>query len=220
MYAGTAVDGQPSRAVLLGTHPIHLRWLAKHLEHVTDALIAALDQRVAIEGDIYWEWLQKVSSHRQPAFLATPQRLLVAAREYGFHEEYVRFDGSDSAGWFGAADDASIDEVVDVVSRYIESFPHKRDGLSLLLLDRDGDPEFSKQLASRVVRHLPDLVLDFHLATPRAMHAEIAGALAIFDDEEGRGQGLLPRFRLVLHPWDARAAFPASIPKKARSTSR
>ena len=45
------------------------------------------------------------------------------------------------------------------------------------------------------------LDMELHVVARSTDHEAVAGALAAFDSDEGRGRSLLPPFRLVLHDW-------------------
>jgi hypothetical protein len=52
-------------------------------------------------------------------------------------------------------------------------------------------------------RDLSALDLELHVVTPSVDHDEVAAALSRLDSDEGRGQRLLPTFRLLLHNWES-----------------
>lgn len=200
-------DARIARIVMLASHPLRLRWFARHLErtrgYLVDALAGELELNDWNDG-LFFDWLDRASPHRQPPAVApgsASDAVATAVREFGLHEEYVpiRSEGGEQAG---STDDQSIRAVTDVVSSYLKAFPHKRDGLSVLLRSADGEPHLPLRLA-RQIRRTEGAVLELHVVADRKTHSRLASELGALDESERPGPGLLPAFQLVLHDTSA-----------------
>jgi hypothetical protein len=196
------------RLVMLATHPLRLRWLAKHLKRMSELLVKCLTLGLVLNGEnseLFFEWLQRVSPHRTPPMIVGPdETVALAVRETGGHEEYVplRQHGRESRDWLSAVDDAAVEELVKVIASYVETYPHKHDGLSLLLLDREGSPRLPLRLAQRVRARIPNIRFELLVfADPSAHHDIVSAFDAEFADDEVRDERLLPDVQLVLREW-------------------
>ncbi len=156
-------------------------------------------------NELFFEWLQRVSPHRTPPLIVGPdETVAIAVRESGGHEEYVplRQNGRESRDWLAAVDDAAVEELVKVIASYVDTYPHKLDGLSLLLLDRDGTPRLPLRLARRIRTRLPRIRFELLVLTDPAGHHDIIRAFdAEFADDEVGDERLLPDVQLVLRDW-------------------
>jgi S-DNA-T family DNA segregation ATPase FtsK/SpoIIIE len=202
----SCVDG---RSVMLATHPLRLRWLGRHLARLGEGIRRAIDEDLHLnpENDrLYFDWLEHVSPHRQPPILSTRSLdLQTSIREVGWHEEYgaVSRGGSRIPDWLSGVDDASVNELVGVARSFLEAFPQKSNGLSVLILARAGAASLSRVFVERLrQREHSTIDLELHVLTPLADHAAVGRALSHLDSDEGRGRALMPPFRLVLHDWD------------------
>lgn len=134
------------------------------------------------------------------------QTVAIPMRESAGHEEYapVRQGGNESRDWLAAVDEAAIEEMVRVIADYLGTYPHKQDGLSVLLLDRNGDPVLPVRVAKRVRAKRPKLRLDLVVLAPRETHHGIIQAFdAEFTDSDVMDERFLPDVQLVLKPWNS-----------------
>jgi hypothetical protein len=201
-----ASDG---RFVMLATHPLRLRWLRHHFanlsQHIVDSLAGQL--RLNPENDrLFFSWIKRVSPHRQPPVLSPGGAVIATAvREVHLHEEFaVAPTGTHgSQDWLGAIDDASIDEFVATTRKFLEAFPWKTGGLSVLLLATSGAASTARKYVERIRRReFAGLDLELHVATTLLEHDQVTSALSILDSGDGRGRSLFPSFKLVLHQWE------------------
>jgi S-DNA-T family DNA segregation ATPase FtsK/SpoIIIE len=198
---------QDGHLVILATHPIRLRWLGDHLRHMSNYLGSALDGELTLnrENDqLFFEWLGRVSPHRQPPVASRSKALLTAVREVGLHEEYASAasTGNDIPEWLSSVDETSVDEIVASVRSFVSAFPHKTSGLSVLILSHASAAPLTRRFVDQLRRReLGSLDLELHVLTRFEHHEEVAEALSGFDSDDQRGQALLPSFRLVLHDW-------------------
>lgn len=198
-----------NRLALLGTHPLRLRWFASHLENMKRLVVGSLEKGLLLNeqnDQLFFDWLDRVSPHRQPPFISGhDQQLAIPIRESGLHEEYalIHAGGAESRDWLSGIDDSSVDAITAVVRNYLDAYPHKRDGLGLLLLLRDGDPA----VASRLLRQIRnkdylDARVVLHVLTGRKHHdaitREVEDLLAMGSSIPDR---FMPDVELVLHDW-------------------
>lgn len=198
------------RLIMLATHPLRLRWLARHYAQLTSLISKALTDRLRLNSensDLFFDTLQRVSPHGTPAVVVGPnQTVAIPMRESAGHEEYapVRQGGNESRDWLAAVDETAIEEMVNVITDYLATYPHKLDGLSVLLLDRDGDPVLPVRVAKRMRAKSPKLRLVLVVPAPRETHHRIIQA---FDDEfadsDVTDERFLPDVQLVLKPWSS-----------------
>lgn len=197
------------RVAMLGTHPLRLRWLHSHFDSMGRRILASLEAGLLLneENDqLFFEWLDRVSPHRQPAFIsAGDQTLEIPIREYGLHEEYapIQQAGTERRDWLAGIDEASIDAVGNVIRSYLDAYPHKADGLSVLLLLRDGDPLVASRLVKRVrAKEHAGARVELHVTAPRRHHDRIAREIETLSTTDSPiPQGFLPDVQLVLHDW-------------------
>lgn len=196
------------RISLLATHPLRLRWLGVHLREMGATIRQSLEQQLELNAQndgLYFDWLDRLSPHKQPPFLSFGDGgLAIATREFGLHEEYaaIQRDGSEARDWVSSIDDGAIDELARIVRSYLDSYPHKVDGLSVLVLDREGDAQLPRRLATQVRRKdYAFAVVQLHVVSPRRFHDNLMWSLAELESEDERGELLLPSFQLHLHDW-------------------
>jgi DNA segregation ATPase FtsK/SpoIIIE, S-DNA-T family len=193
--------------VLLPTHPLRLRWIREHLANMRTWLVSALSGELILntENDrLFFDWLGRVSPHRQPALISPESRVLaIAARESGWHEEFVDLEAARALDQDSIVDEASVEELVAVCRQFLHSYPHKTDAFSLLLLLRGHDTRTPSLVLKKLrQREFASLALTMHVVAPRQDHETIARSAREFDDADGRGQAMFPKVQLALHAWD------------------
>lgn len=205
------------RAVMLATHPLRLRWVRHHLFNLQSQIQKALDGHLVlnpVNENLYFDWIDRVSAHRQPPVMSPNDReLSVATREFGWHEEYASVEPShgDTAR-LAAMDDASIEELVASCRSFLAAFPHKIEGLSVLLIAKSLDPANARKLTQRLrQREFESANLVLHVCAARRDHDAIERDLAEFDTADQRGQSNFPSFQLILHAWEDNERVPAAL---------
>lgn len=198
------------RLIMLATHPLRLRWLARHYAQLTSLISKALTERLKLNSensDLFFDTLERVSPHGTPAVIVGPnQTVAIPMRESAGHEEYapIRQGGNESRDWLAAVDETAIEEMVRVITDYLGTYPHKLDGLSVLLLVRNGDPVLPVRVAKRMRAKSPKLRLDLVVLAPRETHHGIIQAFdAEFADSDVTEERFLPDVQLVLKPWNS-----------------
>ena len=194
---------------MLATHPLRLRWISRHLRRMTDLLVRGLTTGLALNPEnteLFFEWLDRASPHGTPPFVVgDDETVAIAVREYGWHEEYaaIRRGGHEERDWLASVDDAAIDEMVSVVTSYLDTYPYKRDGIVLLLLSRDGAPRLPLRLVQRARLRSVGVRIEVHVLAPQSTHHDIVRAFEdAFVDDELTAERLFPDVQLVVRHWD------------------
>lgn len=146
------------RLMMLATHPLKLRWLARNHSETAGSIETALNREGGLSlnqenEDLFFDAIDRISPHGTPAVLVGPgSTIAIPMRESAGHEEYapVRHGGNESKEWLSSVDETAIDEMVRVITDYLTTYPHKLDGLRVLLLDRNGDPVLPMRVAKQV----------------------------------------------------------------------
>ncbi|UTP40558.1 FtsK/SpoIIIE domain-containing protein [Phenylobacterium sp. LH3H17] len=198
-----------SRALMLMSHPLRLRWLARHLRELarvcSEALALSLRLNSVNEGH-YLENLELLSAHGQPPLLANSARtLLVPVSEHGLAEVYaaIKQEGQTTTAWRAEVDEVALRDVARQLTEYLRAHPHKSDGVSLLLVLPAGG-SVPGELVRRVRRgEFRDVPIRCHVLAPRSSWERI---VAGFQDLEtgNRMAGsarLNPPLQLELIDW-------------------
>jgi hypothetical protein len=191
--------------VMLGTHPLRIRWFGEKLRFLEDALKSLFLGGFTLSecnDAIFFDSIAAFSAFGNPPLMSSgPNRILISNREHSLHEEFapLEMDGHSQA----VGVDSQLVRVMAETSRnYIDEYPHKLDGLSVMLLDAKGDPGLSVALAKELRKINPGLTLDLHVCAPAGSLQEIGARLTEFDVAESNDDGVFPRFRVVLHRWE------------------
>ena len=142
---------------MLRTHPLRLRWLKEHLSLMSEDISDALAGELSLNSEndqLYFDKLGQLSPHGDPPIFTNSDELYTAAREVGLHEEYSKVQGPDVAahGVSSVLDESRLTTLpgVDTLHNFIDYFPHKSAGLSLLLVTETG----AASICSRLVGQL------------------------------------------------------------------
>ncbi|WP_409057763.1 FtsK/SpoIIIE domain-containing protein [Streptomyces sp. SYP-A7185] len=199
------------RMMMLATHPLKLRWLARNYAETSNSIKIALNKEGGLSlnqenEDLFFDAIDRISPHGTPAVLVGPRgTIAIPMRESAGHEEYapVRRGGNESKEWLSSVDEAAIDEMVRVITDYLTTYPHKLDGLRVLLLDRNGDPVLPVRVAKQVRAKNPRLKVDLVVLAPQATHHEIIQGFDLqFSGAEMSEDSFLPDVQLILQAWE------------------
>ncbi|MET9389567.1 FtsK/SpoIIIE domain-containing protein [Streptomyces sp. NPDC006624] len=199
------------RMMMLATHPLKLRWLAKNYAETAASIKTALNKEGGLSlnqenEDLFFDAIDRISPHGTPAVLVGPGgTIAIPMRESAGHEEYapVRHGGNESKDWLSSVDETAIDEMVRVITDYLTTYPHKLDGLRVLLLDRNGDPILPMRVAKQVRAKNPRLKVDLVVLAPQATHHEIIQGFDLqFSSTEMSEDSFLPDVQLILQAWE------------------
>ncbi|MEV6213600.1 FtsK/SpoIIIE domain-containing protein [Nocardia sp. NPDC051833] len=199
------------RMMMLATHPLKLRWLANNYAEAAGSIETALNKEGGLSlnqenEDLFFDAIDRISPHGTPAVLVGPGgTIAIPMRESAGHEEYVpvRFGGNESKDWLSSVDETAIDEMVRVITDYLSTYPHKLDGLRVLLLDRNGDPVLPMRVAKQMRAKNPRLKVDLVVLAPQATHHEIIQGFDLqFSGAEMTEDSFLPDVQLILQAWE------------------
>jgi hypothetical protein len=194
---------------MLALHPLRLRWVSRHLRHMSHYLVKTLAEGLELNAEnseLFFEWLDRVSPQGTPPVLVGgDDYVAIATREFGWHEEYapVRRDGAESSEWSTTVDDGAIEEMVSVIGSYIDTYPSKRDGLVIALLNRDGSARLPLRMMQRLRARWGRLAVELHVFAPRSSHCELVRAFEDAFTEESPGDRLFADVQLVVRPWES-----------------
>lgn len=200
-----------NRMMMLATHPLKLRWLAKNYGETAGSIETALNKEGGLSlnqenEDLFFDAIDRISPHGTPAVLVGPGgTIAIPMRESAGHEEYapVRYGGNESKDWLSSVDETAIDEMVRVITDYLTTYPHKLDGLRVLLLDRNGDPVLPMRVAKQMRAKNPRLKVDLVVLAPQATHHEIIQGFDLqFSSTEMSEDSFLPDVQLILQAWE------------------
>ena len=197
---------------VLASHPLRLRWLASHLGEMRRRLTAslALEFRLNSENDsLFYDWLEALSPQDHPPIICDGREdLCVPTREFGLHGEYRAIATGDPGSGQLTVDPASVKEIGVVLRRHLDSFPHKIDGLSVLVASPDGTPDLVVGLYEELIAKHPDLVAEFVVLAPASSHPSLARAFSeqlaaeSGQRELARDTRLLPAIRPTLREFE------------------
>ncbi|WP_435590799.1 FtsK/SpoIIIE domain-containing protein [Nocardia sp. bgisy118] len=199
------------RMMMLATHPLKLRWLAKNYAETAGSIETALNKEGGLSlnqenEDLFFDAIERISPHGTPAVLVGPGgTIAIPMRESAGHEEYapIRYGGNESKDWLSSVDETAIDEMVRVITDYLTTYPHKLDGLRVLLLDRNGDPVLPMRVAKQMRAKNPRLKVDLVVLAPQATHHEIIQGFDLqFSGAEMSKDSFLPDVQLILQAWE------------------
>ncbi|MFG3519972.1 FtsK/SpoIIIE domain-containing protein [Nocardia nova] len=205
------VELSDHRMMMLATHPLKLRWLARNYAETARSIETALNNEGGLRlnqenEDLYFDAIDRISPHGTPAVLVGPNgTIAIPMRESAGHEEYapVRYGGNESKDWLASVDETAIDEMVRVITDYLTTYPHKLDGLRVLLLDRNGDPVLPMRVAKQMRAKNPGLKVDLVVLAPQATHHEIIQSFDLqFSGAEISEDSFLPDVQLILQVWE------------------
>jgi DNA segregation ATPase FtsK/SpoIIIE, S-DNA-T family len=157
--------------IMLGSHPLRLRWLARYLRESERLAIKSLEGALPLNSQndsMYLGWISGLSPHQQPAIhISRDRQLLLASGEAGLTEEFYPPAQASAASQSESISPQLISEIVNQVTAYLEAHPYKEDGLSILLVSPVG-PRTAADLVTALRRgQWSDLRISVHLAAPK-----------------------------------------------------
>lgn len=202
---------ESSRAVMLLSHPLRIRWFASYLREHRALCLSALDRTLQLNGvndDRYLQALQQLSPHGQPPLLSNRNRtLLVPVGEKGLSETYaaIKREGQVTGLWKAELDSGALGHVVREIRSYVRAHPHKRDGVSLVfVLPAGGTVPFQIVDMVRKDPEMRNLPVQCHVFAPRGTWDALVESFQVLDTSSriaGSGR-LSPPLQLELFDWD------------------
>lgn len=186
------VDGS-ERRMMLALHPIRLRWICSYLEQTRKLAEEYLSGEAAFadgEGDIYLDWLEKLTPRESPPIAVGHNgQLLYSRAEVAWCEDFspLETDTGDVA-----FDTDAIASIAQRIKSYLDTHPYKRDGLSLLLVLPTSDAMAGELLKRITARANGSVRLFLHVAAPKNRWEAIARSVERLSD----GIDSSPRTRL------------------------
>jgi DNA segregation ATPase FtsK/SpoIIIE, S-DNA-T family len=217
-----AVDvhrGQSAAPTVLATHPVRLRWIARHLDELRQKLTEARLGKLRlneVNERLFFDSCAQASPHEQPPVYCDDARVYVAVRETCWHErfELVRTRETTVADWLSDLDDSSLDEIAGALGKYVDAFPYKADGLHLLIVAREGSARMIREVLRRFLSQTGltgrrgQMRMVLHVVCPPAEYGAVSDAISGFDDGSDRAEADFPRIRVLFHEWSSHDAVP------------
>ena len=201
---------EESRAVMLFSHPLRIRWLAAYLREQSALCLSALDRTLqlnSVNEERYFRALQQLSPHGQPPLLSNRSRtLLIPVAEKGFSEIYsaIKREGQVTSRWRSELDNAALGEIVHEIRNYLRAHPHKRDGISLVfVLPAGGSVPFQIVDLVRKDTEMRDLQVQCHVFAPRNTWDGLVESFQVLDTSSRimGSERLSPPLQLELFDW-------------------
>lgn len=198
-----------SKALMLLSHPLRLRWFGMYLLEASKVCINALALQLRLNSandEFYLGRLEQLSPHGQPPLLANSARtLLIPVAEHGMAEVYaaIKREGQVTSLWKSELDDAALVEIAKQVEQYLRAHPHKSDGISLVFtLPSGGDvpQKLLEMVRKGVWKNLP---VRCHVFAPRNSWDEMVRSFQKLETES-RMSGQKrhgPPLQLELEEW-------------------
>jgi len=199
------VDGGTEKSVvLLPTHPLRLRWLGHYLRRSEELATKSLAGELPLNSqneNMYLNWFNGLSPHKHPPIAIDINNSLMSAARGSAWYDY--FSPIDVATGDGTLDTASLWEVSRQLSLYMDSHPHKRDGLSLLVLSPHMINLPAELLASFRRGEWKDVSITIHVVAPRKGWEVLTDRFENLTTESrmGVGRPLFPPIQLRLYEY-------------------
>jgi hypothetical protein len=134
-------------AVMTPGHPLKQRWIAEYLHESIQFSEMSLSGAINLNEEnpnFYIDWIFNTSPLQQPALVyGANKRLLFSAREHHWFETYTDVEREFSSA--NNIDHNIVDIAAKEIIQYLQAYPHKADGLSILIAITDS-PQFPTQL--------------------------------------------------------------------------
>ncbi|MDF1800655.1 MAG: FtsK/SpoIIIE domain-containing protein [Planctomycetota bacterium] len=209
---------------MLACHPVRLRWIERYLEHFTLDLVNVLEgdfRTNPIQPDLYFDQIHQLSPQAQPPIVAFDDNLFLSVRETDWHEQFapLRDQERERRDWLADIDDGAIDDVADVVARYLDAYPHKADGLHLYYAVRKHGARGLHRLVKSALNlagkrgRTASLILTLHVEVEELRAVE--SALQEFDDPDHRAMSDRPRLEVTVLRWKDPSGELPTLPDRA-----
>ena len=187
------VLGRGERRIMLPVHPLRLRWICCYLEETRKLAQAFLSGEAAFadgEGETFLDWLENLTPRESPPLaVGHDGQLLYSKSEVAWFEDFS--PERTETGDVGFDSDA-VETIARRIVGYLDTHPHKRDGLSLLVVLPTSDAMPAEILRRILVRANRSVRVSLHVAAPRARWESIARAVELISEDSDSA----PRARL------------------------
>lgn len=191
-------------AIMLPIHPIKLRWLSHYFESLVKYAEQSLSLRLELNAqnpDFFISRIFSTTSFQQPAIIfGQAEGMLFSKREIGWFEYYSIKDNFKSVD--EDVDQSVIDDILPQIHQYIRAYPHKVDGLSLLIVLSRGAALPYNLIIQLKRGEWKDLVVEVHVLAPKETWRNVSELFEKLPMEDRlSGSGLLHP-SLQLHFYD------------------
>jgi S-DNA-T family DNA segregation ATPase FtsK/SpoIIIE len=190
-----------SNKLMLPTHPIRLRWIARYLnecEKLVEVVLSGEKELSKRNPSFYLDWLRNLTPNQAPAICSNKSgEILFSSGEQAWYEEFSPRN-NEIAGV--TLDAHSTKRIARQITSYLEAHPYKKDGLSLLLV-----APYSNKFPSELVNTFrsldwKDVKVDLTVISKRSTWSEISKFFDGLhgDDHLASGDRLFPSCDLSL----------------------
>lgn len=189
--------------LMLPIHPFRLRWLARYLRESERLAMNGLagDLRLNRQNDrMYLDAFAARSPHQQPAVSCSRNReLLLADAELGWAEQFVPAAANQVTA--NTSDSSISNEIYRQIASYINSHPHRADGLSVLVALSRGSLLPADLVASVRRGEWRQMVITVHVLAHREHWDDVAESFESLHSGSrlNAGSTIFPPVQLQLH---------------------
>lgn len=193
LQSDTVTVGSSARRLMLPTHPLRLRWIARYLKESLNLAIDLFTGKADFafdDGEQYLEWLESRSPHETPPIaMGNSGEIIFAKSELGWFEDFAPLSTLTADV---SVDGLALAAITRKLSSYIDAHPYKKDGLSLLLLFPSADTMPAELIGQLEKRVQGNFRLQLTVVAPRERWTKIAKYLdELALDDRGKQDGRL-----------------------------
>ena len=193
LQSHTVTVGSSARRLMLPTHPLRLRWIARYLKESLNLAIDLFTSKADFafdDGEQYLEWLESRSPHETPPIaMGNSGEIIFAKSELGWFEDFAPLSTLTADV---SVDGLALTAITRKLSSYIDAHPYKKDGLSLLLLFPSADTMPAELIGQLEKRIQGNFRLQLTVVAPRERWTKIAKYLDdLALDDRGKQDGRL-----------------------------
>jgi len=191
------------------THPIYLRWFASHLARMSSEITQAMTHGLrlnSVNDEFYFLQLKEIQPSGTPPFLTNRDRAkcLSDSSEEPF-PIYTPRGSADEGSALGLSPDLAASRVMlEQLGLYLESYPHKIDGLSVALFLHEGSATLVRELLHVMNEETDNRIrLKLFIFCPVADHTAMRREIDTFlQDSTDDTTHFLPRLQVIFRTWN------------------
>lgn len=184
LLASDAITTSDSSSMfVLPSNIIKARWIAGYLRKSYELAEKSIQLEIPLNeenGDLYFTWLETLSSSQQPATSIDPRgNLYESHSDKGWGEYMIPVQTLSQTEFSTESPEGIVEEVCVKVKDYLHHHPHKCDGLTLTVISKR-DASFSSRLVSLLRKgEFSSLKITLNLITQKSNYIS---AMSHFDD--------------------------------------
>lgn len=156
-------------AVMTPGHPLKQRWIAEYLNKSIEFSEMSLTGEINLNAEnpnFYIDWIFNTAPLQQPALVyGANKRLLFSAKEHHWFETYTDVERDFSSA--NNIDHNIVEIATKEIVQYLQAYPHKADGLSILIAITDS-PQFPTRVVNALrTKEWRSLKVDLHVVADK-----------------------------------------------------